>query len=35
VGEAPLSPRRRALFWLMAVAFVLLFTPVPMREALP
>lgn len=35
VGEAPLSPRRRVLFWVMAGAFVLLFTPVPMREALP
>ena len=31
----PLSPSRRALFWLVAVVFLLLFTPVPMRETLP
>jgi membrane-associated protease RseP (regulator of RpoE activity) len=35
VDEAPLSPSRRRLFWLMVVVFVLVFTPVPMRETLP
>jgi hypothetical protein len=35
VGDAPLSPGRRALFWFMAVLFLWLFTPVPIREALP
>jgi len=35
VGDAPLSPGRRALFWVMAALFLLLFTPVPIREALP
>ena len=34
VGDAPLSRSRRVLFWLMAVVFVLLFTPVPFRELL-
>ena len=33
VGPEPLTPSRRALFWLMAALFVLLFTPVPMRQA--
>lgn len=32
VGPEPLSPSRRALFWVVAVVFVLLVTPVPMRE---
>ncbi len=35
VDEEPLSPSRRRLFWLMVVVFVLVFTPVPMRETLP
>jgi len=34
VGDEPLSPRRRVLFWIVAVVFVLLFTPVPFRELL-
>src|SRR5262249_35066157 len=34
VGDDELSPGRRALCLAVAVAFVLLFTPVPMREAL-
>ncbi|MFH0900098.1 MAG: site-2 protease family protein [Pseudomonadota bacterium] len=34
VGSEPLSASRRALFWLVLVVFVLIFTPVPMREAL-
>lgn len=34
VGSAPLSPSRRRLCVLTAVVFLLLFTPVPMREAL-
>lgn len=34
VSDEPLAPSRRALFWLMAIVFVLLFTPVPMRETL-
>jgi membrane-associated protease RseP (regulator of RpoE activity) len=34
VGASPLSPARRAVGFLVAVVFVLLFTPVPMREAL-
>jgi membrane-associated protease RseP (regulator of RpoE activity) len=34
VGPEPLSPSRRRLFWLVAIVFVLLFTPVPMREML-
>jgi membrane-associated protease RseP (regulator of RpoE activity) len=34
VGDEPLSPSRRRLFWVVAVLFVLIFTPVPMREAL-
>ena len=32
--SVPLSPSRRALFWVVAVVFVLIFTPVPMRMAL-
>lgn len=32
--ETPLHPSRRALFWLMAVIFLLIFTPVPMRATL-
>jgi membrane-associated protease RseP (regulator of RpoE activity) len=35
VGDAPLSRGRRALVILMAVVFVLIFTPVPLRQALP
>jgi uncharacterized protein (TIGR03382 family) len=35
VGDVPLSPGRRRLFWVMAVLFLWLFTPVPIREALP
>jgi membrane-associated protease RseP (regulator of RpoE activity) len=35
VDEAPLSPSRRRLFWLMVVVLVLVLTPVPMRETLP
>jgi membrane-associated protease RseP (regulator of RpoE activity) len=34
MGAEPLSPRRRALCALVAAVFVLLFTPVPMRELL-
>src|SRR5262249_28266505 len=34
VGDDPLSPSRRAVCLLVAAVFVLLFTPVPMREAL-
>ncbi|MBI4511342.1 MAG: site-2 protease family protein [Deltaproteobacteria bacterium] len=34
VGADPLTGSRRVLFWLMVAVFVLLFTPVPMREAL-
>ena len=34
VGDEPLAPSRRLLFWLVAVVFLLLFTPVPMRETL-
>jgi len=34
VGTEPLSPGRRRLCWVVAIVFVLLFTPVPMREAL-
>ncbi len=34
VGDDVLSPSRRRLCLLVAVVFVLLFTPVPMREAL-
>ena len=34
VGPEPLSPSRRALCLLAAVVFLLLFTPVPMREAI-
>jgi membrane-associated protease RseP (regulator of RpoE activity) len=34
VGPEPLSAGRRRLCWLAAVVFLLLFTPVPMREAL-
>lgn len=34
VGEAPLSASRRRLCILTAIVFLLLFTPVPMREAL-
>jgi membrane-associated protease RseP (regulator of RpoE activity) len=34
VDDTPLSPSRRRLFWLMVVVFVLVFTPVPMRETL-
>jgi membrane-associated protease RseP (regulator of RpoE activity) len=35
VDPAPLPASRRRLFWLMVVVFVLVFTPVPMRETLP
>ncbi len=34
VGDEPLSPARRRLCLAVAVIFLLLFTPVPMREAL-
>jgi membrane-associated protease RseP (regulator of RpoE activity) len=34
VDDAPLSPSRRALFWLVAVVFLLIFTPIPMRVSL-
>jgi membrane-associated protease RseP (regulator of RpoE activity) len=34
VSDEPLPPSRRALFWLMVVVFVLVFTPVPLREVL-
>jgi membrane-associated protease RseP (regulator of RpoE activity) len=34
VGDDELSPSRRAVCLLVAVVFVVLFTPVPMREAL-
>jgi membrane-associated protease RseP (regulator of RpoE activity) len=34
VGDEPLSRSRRILFWVVAIVFILLFTPVPMREAL-
>lgn len=34
VGPEPLAPSRRLLFWLVAIVFLLLFTPVPMRETL-
>jgi membrane-associated protease RseP (regulator of RpoE activity) len=34
VGVEPLSPSRRALFWAVAIVFLLLFTPIPMRAAL-
>jgi membrane-associated protease RseP (regulator of RpoE activity) len=34
VGPEPLSRSRRVLFWIVAIVFLLLFTPVPMREAL-
>jgi membrane-associated protease RseP (regulator of RpoE activity) len=33
-AEDPLSPSRRAIGWLVAGLFVLIFTPIPMREAL-
>jgi hypothetical protein len=35
VGDTPLSPGRRLLVFSMAVVFLLIFTPVPLREALP
>jgi membrane-associated protease RseP (regulator of RpoE activity) len=35
VDEAALPASRRRLFWFMVVVFVLVFTPVPMRETLP
>lgn len=35
VEGAPLSPRRRALALVMVVVFALLFTPIPLREAIP
>jgi membrane-associated protease RseP (regulator of RpoE activity) len=34
VGPEPLSPSRRALFWVVVVIFLLLFTPIPMRSTL-
>jgi membrane-associated protease RseP (regulator of RpoE activity) len=34
VGDDALTRGRRVVCWVVAVAFVLLFTPVPMREAL-
>jgi membrane-associated protease RseP (regulator of RpoE activity) len=34
VEPEPLSSSRKVLFWVVATLFVLLFTPVPMREAL-
>jgi membrane-associated protease RseP (regulator of RpoE activity) len=35
VGEEPLPPSRRVLFWVVAVLFVLLFVPVPLRMWIP
>jgi membrane-associated protease RseP (regulator of RpoE activity) len=35
VGSEPLTPLRRAICWVTLLFFILLFTPVPMREALP
>lgn len=35
VGEAPLSPGRRRLVLGMAIVFLLIFTPVPLRGAIP
>ncbi len=34
VGPEPMAASRRRLFWLVAIIFVLIFTPVPMRETL-
>jgi membrane-associated protease RseP (regulator of RpoE activity) len=34
VLDEPLTSSRRRLFWLMVIVFVLVFTPVPMRETL-
>ena len=34
VGPQPLSASRRRLFWFVAVVFLVLFTPIPMRSAL-
>jgi len=35
VEEEPLPPSRRALFWVVAVLFLLLFVPVPLRMWIP
>ena len=35
VGDAPLTPGRRRLAWLVVATWLLIFTPVPMRAALP
>ena len=35
VGQAPLSPGRRRLVLAMAIVFLLIFTPVPLRGAIP
>ena len=35
VGDEPLPPSRRFLFWVVAVLFVLIFVPVPLRMWLP
>jgi membrane-associated protease RseP (regulator of RpoE activity) len=32
VDEQPLPPSRRALFWLMALVFIGIFMPVPVRQ---
>ncbi len=34
VADEPLSRSRKILFWLVAIVFLLLFTPIPMREVL-
>ncbi|RMH41059.1 MAG: site-2 protease family protein [Deltaproteobacteria bacterium] len=35
VGQRPLTPGRRRLVWFMWFVFVSIFTPVPLRQALP
>lgn len=35
VGETPLSPSRRALVVILFLVLILIFTPIPLREALP
>jgi membrane-associated protease RseP (regulator of RpoE activity) len=32
--EAPLSPGRKLLFWVVAIAFLLIFMPVPLRYSI-